>query len=339
MELNMNKTKIDYANRDYHLTSLTDTAILIAGGAGFIGSHLLDYLLTNGAKKVRVLDNLSTGSLENIKHNLEHPAFEFLEGDITNMEHCTNAMDGMDVVLHQAALGSVPRSVADPMSTDKVNVLGFVNCCYAAKEAGIKRFVYASSSSVYGDSPELPKKETHQGNLLSPYAVSKMSNELYAGVFGINYGMEMIGLRYFNVFGPRQSPEGPYAAVIPLFLRAASNKQTPSIFGDGLQSRDFTYIENVVKANIRAATTSNGHAFSKAYNIAYGQRIDLLELWHTIAAAFEISIKPEHKPERKGDIKHSLADISLANELLDYNPEVSVQQGLRKTVAWFKDNF
>ena len=332
------KTETIY-ERAYHHSSLKDKSFLITGGSGFIGSNIVEYLLVHGAKKVRVLDNLANGYKENIIPFLNHPAFEFMEGDITNADTCKKAMDGMQFVSHQAALGSVPRSLANPLATHHANATGFLNMLWAAKESGIERIVYASSSSVYGDSPELPKREHVTGNPLSPYAVSKMSNELYAYTFSLHYGMKIIGLRYFNVFGPKQNPDNPYAAAIPLFMKALLKNQTAYIYGDGEQSRDFTFVENAVQANIRALFTDHKDAFNKVYNIAVGESISLNKLLEHLMHITGKSIVPVYKDERPGDVRNSLADISRAQMYLGYNPLVKVKQGLALTVPWFQKTF
>ena len=325
--------------RAYHQQSLKDKAFLITGGSGFIGSNIVEYLLVHGAGKVRVLDNLANGYKKNIEPFLKHPSFEFIEGDITNADTCLKAMKGIQYVSHQAALGSVPRSLANPLATHHANATGFLNMLWAAKESGIERIVYASSSSVYGDSPELPKREHITGNPLSPYAVSKMSNELYAYTFCMHYDMKIIGLRYFNVFGPNQNPDNPYAAAIPLFMKALLKDQPAYIFGDGEQSRDFTFVENAVQANIRALFSEHKDACNKVYNIAVGESISLNKLLHHLMHITGKKIEPVYKEERPGDVKNSLADISLAKQYLGYNPLVKVKEGLALTVPWFKKNF
>lgn len=332
------KTETIY-ERTYHHSSLKDKSFLITGGSGFIGSNIVEYLLVHGAKKVRVLDNLANGYKENIIPFLNHPAFEFMEGDITDANTCKKAMDGIQFVSHQAALGSVPRSLANPLATHHANATGFLNMLWAAKESGIERIVYASSSSVYGDSPELPKREHVTGNPLSPYAVSKMSNELYAYTFSMHYGMKIIGLRYFNVFGPKQNPDNPYAAAIPLFMKALLKNQTAYIYGDGEQSRDFTFVENAVQANIRALFTDHKDAFNKVYNIAVGESISLNKLLEHLMHITGKKIQPVYKEERPGDVRNSLADISRAQMYLGYNPLVKVKQGLSLTVPWFQKTF
>jgi len=325
--------------RAYHQQSLKDKAFLITGGSGFIGSNIVEYLLVHGAGKVRVLDNLANGYKKNIEPFLNHPSFEFFEGDITNADTCLKAMEGIQFVSHQAALGSVPRSLANPLATHHANATGFLNMLWAARQMNIERIVYASSSSVYGDSPELPKREHITGNPLSPYAVSKMSNELYAYTFCMHYDMQIIGLRYFNVFGPNQNPDNPYAAAIPLFMKALLKDQPAYIFGDGEQSRDFTFVENAVQANIRALFSEHKDACNKVYNIAVGESISLNKLLHHLMHITGKKIEPVYKEERPGDVKNSLADISLAKLYLGYNPLVKVKEGLALTVPWFKKNF
>jgi len=320
---------------NYHDVELKEKSFLITGGAGFIGSNLVEYLLKYGAGKVRVLDNFSTGSLLNLEDFMSHPAFELIEGDIRNLDDCRKAVEDVDYVSHQAALGSVPRSINDPVTSNDVNISGFLNMLVASRDAQVKSFVYAASSSTYGDHPALPKVEEQIGNPLSPYAVTKYVNELYAGVFSKTYDFHTIGLRYFNVFGPRQNPSGPYAAVIPLFIEAALNGQSPVINGDGETSRDFTFVENAVQANIKAMLIP---VLSKAevLNIAYGERTTLNELWNSIAAYEGVVLKPIYREERKGDVKHSLADISKASQLLKYQPEISVLDGIAIALTWYK---
>ncbi|MDZ4792742.1 MAG: SDR family oxidoreductase [Bacteroidota bacterium] len=312
--------------------------ILITGGAGFIGSNLAEQLLQDKrVSTVRVLDNLATGSLKNIEPFLANPHFEFIEGDIRDYATCLAACDGIDMISHQAALGSVPRSINDPLTTNAVNITGTLNMFTAAKEKNIKRVIYAASSSTYGDHPDLPKMEDTIGNPLSPYAVTKYVNELYARVYANLYGMELVGLRYFNIFGPRQNPNGPYAAVIPLFAEALLNNTPPTINGDGTHSRDFTYVSNAVQANILSLFTENKEALNQVYNIACGQQTSLLELFDGLKKETVISLQPLHGPERKGDVKHSLADISKARALLGYEPGVSVKEGLKMTMAWYRN--
>ena len=311
--------------------------ILVTGGAGFIGSNLVEELLTRSdVELVRVLDNLCTGSMKNIEDFQSNPKFEFLEGDIRNYETCLLAMDGMDLVSHQAALGSVPRSLKDPLTSNEVNITGTLNIFTAAKEKDIKRVVYAASSSTYGDHPGLPKVEEKIGRPLSPYAVTKYVNELYAQVYADAYGLELIGLRYFNVFGPRQNPAGPYAAVIPLFINAVLNNEPPTINGDGEHSRDFTYVANAVQANVQALFTKNAEAINQVYNIAVGEQTTLNQLLETIKEIAGSDLAPLYGPERKGDVRHSLADVSKAKDLLGYQPTVSIKEGLRIAFEWYR---
>jgi UDP-N-acetylglucosamine/UDP-N-acetylgalactosamine 4-epimerase len=311
--------------------------ILLTGGAGFIGSNLAEALLNDErVTMVRVLDNLSTGSKENIEALLSRPNFEFIEGDIRDYNTCLAACNDIDLITHQAALGSVPRSINDPLTTNEVNITGTLNIFTAAKEKKIKRVVYAASSSTYGDHPGLPKVEDKIGKPLSPYAVTKYVNELYASVYASLYNMELIGLRYFNIFGPRQNPNGPYAAVIPLFAEALLNNQSPVINGDGGHSRDFTFVDNAVQANLLSLFTTNVKAVNQVYNIACGEQISLLELFDGLKKEANSSLQPVHGPERIGDVKHSLADISKAKEMLGYDPAVSVTDGLARTFHWYK---
>jgi UDP-N-acetylglucosamine/UDP-N-acetylgalactosamine 4-epimerase len=311
--------------------------ILLTGGAGFIGSNLAEQLLKDKRVSfVRVLDNLATGSVENISALIPHPKFEFIEGDIRDYKICLEACSNIDLISHQAALGSVPRSVQDPLTTNDVNITGTLNVFTAAKENKIKRIVYAASSSTYGDHPGLPKKEDNIGNPLSPYAVTKYVNELYARVFANLYGIEFIGLRYFNIFGPGQDPHGAYAAVIPLFAEALLNNQSPTINGDGNHSRDFTYVENAVQANILSLFTINTEAINQVYNIACGHQISLLQLFDGLKKEAASTLQPVHGPERTGDVKHSMADISKAEKLLGYSVSVSLEEGLRLTFQWYK---
>jgi UDP-N-acetylglucosamine 4-epimerase len=312
--------------------------ILITGGAGFIGSNLTGKLLQDKrVSVVRVLDNLSTGSLQNIEEFKAHPKFEFMQGDIREYDSCLSACNGIDLISHQAALGSVPRSVADPLTTNEVNITGTLNIFTAAKEKKIKRVVYAASSSTYGDHPGLPKTEDKIGNPLSPYAVTKYVNELYAQVYAKLYGTEFIGLRYFNIFGPRQNPEGAYAAVIPIFIKALIQNRPPSINGDGSHSRDFTFVDNAVQANILSLFTDNAAAINQVYNIAYGQQTSLIELFNHLKKETGSGLQPVYGPERQGDVMHSLADISKARKFLGYDPPVSVEEGLKKTFRWYQE--
>lgn len=326
-------------NQSYHSCDLSKVSVLVTGGAGFIGSNIVEYLLHHGAGKVRVMDNLSNGFIRNIEPFLSHPSFEFFEGDITRAEDCFRACEGITHLCHQAALGSVPRSISNPIATSDANTTGYLNMLIAARDAGVQRVVYASSSSVYGDLNESPKVENRIGRPLSPYAVSKYTNELYAGVFALNYGLKCIGLRYFNIFGPNQDPNGPYAAVIPLFMNALLNDKSAIIYGDGEQSRDFTFVENAVQANVRALFTNNEEALNKVYNIAVGESSSVNELYSQIARITGCEKQPEYRPDRKGDIKNSLADISMAKNLLGYAPRYQLKDGLELTVAWFRKAF
>jgi UDP-N-acetylglucosamine/UDP-N-acetylgalactosamine 4-epimerase len=325
-------------NTPFHDQPLDNLSFLVTGGAGFIGSNLVEYLLKYGAKEVRVLDNFSNGFRKNVALFESNPALRVIEGDIRDRQTCIDACKGIDVVLHQAALGSVPRSINDPITSNDVNVGGFVNMLVGAKEAGVKRFVYAASSSTYGDHKALPKVEDRIGKPLSPYAVTKYANELYADVFGKTYGMEIIGLRYFNIFGPRQDPNGAYAAVIPLFIDAVLEGRPPRMNGDGGQTRDFTFVENCVQANIKAALVQNPEAVNQVYNVAVADRTSLNDLFNILKAEAGSDITPEYGPDRAGDIRDSLADISKANNLLGYQPQIRIQEGLQKTLEWFKQN-
>lgn len=315
--------------------------VLITGGAGFIGSNLVKALLSDDrVAKVRVLDNLSNGFYKNIEEFAGRDDFEFIEGDITNYDTCIKACTGIDLVSHQAALGSVPRSLKDPITSDRVNIGGTLNMFQAVRECGVKRIIFAASSSTYGDSEGLPKVEYKIGKPLSPYAITKYVNELYADVFARSYvDFEYIGLRYFNVFGPKQDPNGAYAAVIPLFMKAAIEGRRPTINGDGTFSRDFTFVENAVQANIKALFTDNGDAVNEVYNVAFGQRTTLNELWQYICDALDVTIAPIYGPNRAGDIPHSLADISKAKKGIDYDPEYSVKEGLEKATEWYVKMF
>lgn len=316
--------------------SISEYTFLITGGAGFIGSNIVGFLIKNNAKKVIVLDNLSTGYEENIREFEKDKNFIFIKGDITNYEDCIKATDGVDFVLHQAALGSVPRSIMDPMATNAINVGGFVNMLFASHKNKVKRFIYASSSSVYGDDKTMPKQENITGNLLSPYAVSKKTNELYADVFYRTYGLEIIGLRYFNVFGPKQNIAGPYAAVIPIFITSLLNNESPNIFGDGTTTRDFTFIENVIQANLLAALTENTKAINQIFNIAYGGTTSLNDLYKYISEELNSDLKPNYQPERKGDIKDSFANINKSKEILGFSPKIDINDGIALTVKWYK---
>jgi len=312
-----------------YLEKIRESSFLITGGAGFIGSHIVDYLIKIGAKRVRVLDNLSTGLEKNLKDYFQFSNFEFINGDILNIDTCTEACKGIDYVSHQAALGSVPRSINDPITTNNVNIGGFLNMIVAARDSNIKRFVYAASSSTYGDSLVLPKIEDRIGKPLSPYAVTKYVNELYADVFSKIYGLETIGLRYFNVFGPRQRSDGPYAAVIPLFFESFYKKTPPLIYGDGEQTRDFTFVFNVVEANILAMLNSNSLVINQIFNIAAGERTSLNSLATQISRLTNNeNILPIYKNSRVGDVRDSLADISKAKNILEYIPKFTLREGL-----------
>lgn len=326
-------------SKSYHTENLSSYRFLVTGGAGFIGSNIVLYLLKHNAKQVRVLDNLSTGFLKNIEEFQSFPNFEFIEGDIRNLETCKKAMENMDFVLHQAALGSVPRSINDPITSNEVNVSGFLNMLVAQRDSPtVKRMIYAASSSTYGDSKTLPKQEDSIGKPLSPYAVTKLVNELYADVFYKTYGTETIGLRYFNVFGPKQSPTGAYAAVIPLFMKALKEENAPTINGDGNQTRDFTFVENAVQANIRGLFASE-KAVNQIFNVACGERISLNILWDKLKNISGKEIEAIYGPPRPGDVRDSLADISKAHKLMNYVPLYSVEQGLELTWNYFiKEN-
>ena len=324
-------------NTIFHNKNLDQFSFLVTGGAGFIGSHIAEYLLKNSAKKVRVLDNMVNGFQSNLNILKAYPAFEFLQGDIRDLETCNKACNGIDYVSHQAALGSVPRSLKEPQITNDVNVGGFVNILKASVDNNVKQFVYASSSSVYGDEFTLPKKEDRLGNCLSPYAVSKRVNELYAQVFADVYKIPVIGLRYFNVFGPRQNPDGPYAAVIPLFVKGIINKAPVYINDDGEQTRDFTFVENAVQANIKAMLADNKEAINKIYNVAVGENFSINDVYESVRNYLKTEHKPIYRPPRAADVKNSLADISLAKELLKYQPTKKIQDGLIETIEYFKD--
>ena len=320
--------------------------ILVTGGAGFIGSNLVEALLEDDSVTfVRVLDNLSTGFERNIEPFYSHPNFEFMKGDIRDYDTCLLACKEIDVISHQAALGSVPRSIKDPLTTNAVNINGSLNIFTAAKTANIKRIVFAASSSTYGDNNDLPKIEDNIGKPLSPYAVTKLVNELYADVFASLYGIEYVGLRYFNVFGPKQDPSGAYAAVIPLFIKAAIEGKAPTINGDGTNSRDFTYIANVSQANKLALFTPSDRAntkeadkvFNQIYNVAYGDRTTLNELWSHIQKVVNVELAAIHGPGRLGDIPHSLADISKAKQRLKYQPDFDVKTGLELAYQWYSE--
>lgn len=312
------------------------TKFLVTGGAGFIGSNLCEMILTMGYS-VRCLDNLSTGSRSNVDMFVNNSNYEFIHGDIRDFETCMKSCDGVDYVLHQAAWGSVPRSIEMPLLYEEINIKGTLNMLEAARQKRVKKFVYASSSSVYGDEPNLPKKEGREGKLLSPYALTKKVNEDYGKIYYDLYNLNTIGLRYFNVFGKRQNPNGTYAAVIPKIVNQLLKGEIPVIFGDGNQSRDFTYIENVIQANLKACLSSENSS-GKVYNIAYGGRVTLNEVYKLIQKLLNMHIQPNYAPFRKGDIEHSNADIGLAREYLHYYPEWSFEMGLKETIEWYKNN-
>jgi UDP-N-acetylglucosamine/UDP-N-acetylgalactosamine 4-epimerase len=322
---------------------LKDSRVLVTGGAGFIGSNLVESFLLSG-NKVVCMDNFSTGKRENLKEFLNNPDFKLIEGDIRNYDDCLKVVENVDFVFHHAALGSVPRSVTDPVTTTDVNIGGFVKMLFASKESGVKRFIYAASSSTYGDHPDLPKVEENIGSPLSPYAITKYVDELFAANFAKTYGIDVIGLRYFNVFGRRQDPDGDYAAVIPKFTKTLMKHGMPVINGDGSFSRDFTYIDNVVQANHLAAVVQKRNALNQVYNVANGERTTLNQLFFLIrnlAGEFDHvikTIKPEYGPARAGDIPHSLASIEKAREFLTYSPTLNVEDGLKEAVKWYRKN-
>ena len=313
-----------------------NSLFLVTGGAGFIGSNLCEAILKLGCR-VRCLDDLSTGKQENVELFLDHPNYSFLKGDVKDLNTCMAACEGADYVLHQAAWASVPRSIEMPLFYCANNVTGTLNMLEAARQKGVKKFVYASSSSVYGDEPILPKREGKEGNLLSPYAVSKRCDEEWAKQYTRHYGLDTYGLRYFNVFGRRQDPNGAYAAVIPRFLRQLLHGERPTIHGDGRQSRDFTYVENVIEANLKACLAPH-EAAGEAYNVAYGGREYLLDIYYGLTKALGVEIEPIFGPERPGDIKHSNADISKARRLLGYDPDWSFERGIKAAIEWYKEN-
>lgn len=313
-----------------------DSLFLVTGGAGFIGSNLCEAILKMGCK-VRCLDNLSTGKQENVDLFINNPNYQFIKGDISDLDVCIDACEGVDYVLNEAAWGSVPRSIEMPLYYEQVNIRGTLNMMEAARQKGVKKFVYASSSSVYGDHPVLPKKEGQEGNLLSPYALTKRVDEEYGKLYHKLYNLDTYGLRYFNVFGRRQDPHGAYAAVIPKFIKMLLNDEQPTINGDGKQSRDFTYIENVIEANLKACLASSDAA-GQAFNVAYGGREYLIDIYYMLAKALGKNIEPHFGPDRAGDIKHSNADISKARELLGYDPEYDFDRGLNEAITWYKEN-
>ncbi len=322
---------------------LKDKTVLVTGAAGFIGSNLCEYLVSNEVKVV-ALDNFATGHYHNIRHLLDNQYFNFIEGDIRDLETCQKACKGVDFVLHQAALGSVPRSIEDPITTNQANIDGFLNMLVASRDQGVKRFVYAASSSTYGDSKSLPKVEDVIGNPLSPYAITKYVNELYAKNFKLTYDLDTVGLRYFNVFGRKQDPKGAYAAVIPKFVIQLMKHESPTINGDGTYSRDFTYIDNVIQMNVLAITTDNENALNQVYNTAVGDRTtikDMAELLKEYLSAYDskiADIEIKHGPNRKGDVPHSLASIAKAKDLLGYKPTHEFEAGLKEAVDWYWEN-
>lgn len=313
-----------------------DSVFLVTGGAGFIGSNLCEVLLDKGYK-VRNIDDLSNGHQRNVDLFLDNPNYTFIKEDIRDLDACMKVTEGVDYVLHQAAWGSVPRSIEMPLLYEETNIKGTLNMLEASRQNGVKKFVYASSSSVYGDEPTLPKKEGREGNVLSPYALTKKVNEGYAKLYTDLYGLDTYGMRYFNVFGKRQDPDGAYAAVLPKFIKQLLADERPTINGDGKQSRDFTYIENVIEANLKALKAPS-EAAGEAYNIAYGGREYLIDIYHHLTKALNKDIEPIFGPERAGDIKHSNADISKAEELLDYLPDYSFDEGIKEAIEWYKDN-
>ena len=311
------------------------TVFVVTGGAGFIGSNLCEALLDMGCT-VRCLDNLSTGKYENIEHFMGKEAFDFIEGDIRDLETCKQACMGVDYVLHQAAWGSVPRSIEMPLLYEEINIRGTLNMMEAATECGVKKFVYASSSSVYGDSTELPKREGQEGRVISPYALTKKTDEEYGRLYKELYGLDTYGLRYFNVFGRRQDPDGMYAAVIPKFIKQLLHGETPTINGDGRQSRDFTYIDNVIEANLRACK-ADSRAAGEAFNIGAGGRLYLIDMYEQLCNALGVEVKPNFGPPRAGDVRDSNADISRARELLGYDPEFDFEKGITLAIDWYKE--
>lgn len=313
-----------------------DSVFLVTGGAGFIGSNLCEAILKMGYK-VKCLDDLSTGKQANVDLFLDDPNYTFIKGDIKDLDTCMAACEGVDYVLNQAAWGSVPRSIEMPLFYEKNNIMGTLNMMEAARQQGVKKFVYASSSSVYGDHPVLPKKEGQEGNLLSPYALTKRVDEEFAKLYTRLYGLDTYGMRYFNVFGRRQDPDGAYAAVIPKFIKMLMNGETPTINGDGMQSRDFTYIENVIEANLKACLATH-EAAGNAFNIAYGGREYLIDIYHSLTRALGKDIEPNFGPDRAGDIKHSNADISKAREMLGYDPDYDFDSGLKLAIDWYVEN-
>lgn len=319
-----------------HLQFPENTVFLVTGGAGFIGSNLCE-AITDMGYQVRCLDNLSTGKIENVNRLKDRENYTFIEGDIRDLDTCMKACEGVDYVLNQAAWGSVPRSIEMPLYYEEVNIRGTLNMMEAARQQGVKKFVYASSSSVYGDHPVLPKVEGQEGNLLSPYALTKRVDEEYGKLYTRLYGLDTYGMRYFNVFGRHQDPDGVYAAVIPKFIKMLINDEVPTINGDGKQSRDFTYIDNVIEANLKACLASH-EAAGNAFNIAYGGREYLIDIYYDLCKALGKDIEPNFGPDRAGDIKHSNADISKAKKLLGYDPEYDFKKGIALAIDWYKNN-
>ena len=322
--------------QSFHTKDISQNNFLVTGGAGFIGGHIAEYLLKNGAGKVRVLDNMVNGFEKNLDLLRNYSAFEFLEGDIRNEAICQEACTGIDYISHQAALGSVPRSIKEPVYFNEVNVGGFVNMLKAAVDNNVKQFVYASSSSVYGDEPTLPKQENRVGNCLSPYAATKKTNELYAQIFADVYGLKIMGFRYFNIFGSRQDPDGPYAAVIPLFVKGILSRTPVYINGDGEQTRDFTFVDNAVQINIKGMLSDQADALKKVYNVAVGEKFSVNYLYNACREQLQSDWQATYREPRAGDIRDSLADISLAQNLLDYQPTKSFEAGLVETIEFFK---
>ncbi len=324
-----------YGNK-FHSIDISKGSFLITGGAGFIGSNIVEYLLKFNAGKVVVLDNLATGFLENIQPFLSHPNFEFIKGDICNIDDCLRAAKGIDHIFHNAALGSVPRSIENPTATHNVNASGFLSVLVAARHAGVKRVVYASSSSVYGDIADLPKVESRIGRPLSPYAVTKVVNEFYADIFHRTYGLDVIGLRYFNIYGPRQNKKGEYAAAIPLFIDGLLHNRPVFINGDGEQTRDFTFIENAIQANIKAMFCEKKEAVGQVFNVAVGERVSINEIYRSIKQITGSNAEPIYRDNRKGDVRDSWADITKARDILNYLPTVKIGEGLNLTVQSFR---
>jgi UDP-N-acetylglucosamine 4-epimerase len=335
--MTINASKNEVSKMGYkHLQFEKDSKFLVTGGTGFIGSNLCEAILEMGYK-VRCLDDLSTGSKANVDLFITNPNYEFVEGDIRNYDTCLSACEGVDYVLNQAAWGSVPRSIEMPLFYEQVNIMGTLNMMEAARQSGVKKFVFASSSSVYGDEPNLPKQEGREGKLLSPYALTKRTNEECGRLYKVLYGLDTYGLRYFNVFGKRQTPDGAYAAVIPKFIKMLLNDERPTINGDGKQSRDFTYIDNVIEANLKACLAPSEVA-GNVFNIAYGGREYLIDIYHHLANSLDKDIEPNFGPNRNGDIRHSNADITKAKEMLGYDPDYSFEDGIKLAIDWYKEN-